>query len=164
MLCSLLHRIIHSIYVLSAEVITVISIDMVWEANRSFHSSIGLLFRLNGSHLKEHPWTIVNGTKDPPRGAIILLTPSGLRSFGRLLCRSSVKDHSGYSPSSLRASSQNTQQRRYTSHGLGALIGSHASGFHKCLGHAIDLASVPPLRVMNVETLAVHLIDMIRRQ
>src|ERR1700747_597988 len=92
MLCSLLHRIIHSIYVLSAEVITVISIDMVWEANRSFHSSIGLLFRLNGSHLKEHPWTIVNGTKDPPRGAIILLTPSGLRSFGRLLCRSSVKD------------------------------------------------------------------------
>jgi hypothetical protein len=42
--------------------------------------------------------------------------PLGCAAFGRLLCRSSVKDHSGYSPSSLRASSQNTQQRHYTSH------------------------------------------------
>jgi hypothetical protein len=40
----------------------------------------------------------------------------GCASFGRLLCRSSLKDHSGYSPSSLRASSQNTQQRHYTTH------------------------------------------------
>src|ERR1700756_1952621 len=47
--------------------------------------------------------------------------PLGCASFGRLLCRSSVKDHSGYAPSSLRASSQNTQQRRYTSHGFAAL-------------------------------------------
>ena len=39
--------------------------------------------------------------------------PPGCAYFGWLLCRSSVKDHSGYSPSSLRASSQNTQQRRY---------------------------------------------------
>ena len=48
--------------------------------------------------------------------------PPGRASFGRLLCRSSVEDHSGYSPSSLRASCQNTRRRRYTSHGLGALV------------------------------------------
>jgi len=34
---------------------------------------------------------------------------------------SSVKDHSGYSPSSRRAPSQNSQQRRYISLRLGAL-------------------------------------------
>src|ERR1700746_544800 len=48
--------------------------------------------------------------------------PPGRASFGRLLCRSSGEDHSGYSPSSLRASCQNTRRRRYTSHGLGALV------------------------------------------
>jgi hypothetical protein len=42
--------------------------------------------------------------------------PPGGAPFGWLLCRSLVKDHSGYSPSSLRASSQNSQQRHYTSH------------------------------------------------
>jgi hypothetical protein len=41
--------------------------------------------------------------------------PLGCASFGRLLCRS-LKDHSGYSPSSLRASSQKTPQRHHTSH------------------------------------------------
>ena len=38
------------------------------------------------------------------------------RFFERLLGRSSVKDHRGSSPSSLRAASQNSQQRHYTSH------------------------------------------------
>jgi hypothetical protein len=38
-----------------------------------------------------------------------------------VLCCSSVKDHSGYSPSSRRAPNQNPQQRCYTSHGSGAL-------------------------------------------
>jgi hypothetical protein len=47
--------------------------------------------------------------------------PPGHASFGGLLCRSSVEDHSGYSPSSLRVSSQNTRRRRYASHGLGAI-------------------------------------------
>ena len=42
--------------------------------------------------------------------------PAGCAPFGRLLCRSSGKDHRGYSPSSLRASIQNPQQRHYTSH------------------------------------------------
>ena len=42
--------------------------------------------------------------------------PAGCAAFDRLLCRSSAKDHRGYSPSSLRASSQNSQQRHYTSH------------------------------------------------
>jgi RES domain len=59
------------------------------------------------------------GATQPP--AHFHRNPAGCASFGRPLCRSSVEDHSGYSPSSLRASSQNTQQRRYTSHGLGAL-------------------------------------------
>jgi len=54
--------------------------------------------------------------------------PEGLRGFWRVLCCSSVKDHSGYSPSyrqsdsDRRAPSQNSQQRCYTSHGSGALI------------------------------------------
>jgi hypothetical protein len=39
-----------------------------------------------------------------------------------VLCCSSVKDHSGYSPSSRRAPSQNSQQRCYTSVRLGALV------------------------------------------
>jgi hypothetical protein len=39
-----------------------------------------------------------------------------------VLCCSSVKDHSGYSPSSRRAPSQNSQQRCYTSLRLGALV------------------------------------------
>ena len=41
--------------------------------------------------------------------------PKGCADFGRVLCCSSVKDHSGYSPSSRRAPSQNSQQRCYTS-------------------------------------------------
>src|SRR5258708_25520198 len=60
------------------------------------------------------------GATQPP--AHFHRNPSGRASFGRLLCRSSVEDHSGYSPSSLRASSRNTQRRHYTSHGLGALV------------------------------------------
>src|SRR5215469_7192286 len=60
------------------------------------------------------------GATQPP--AHFQRNPPGCASFGRLLCRSSVEDHSGYSPSSLRASIQNTQQRRYTSHGLGTLV------------------------------------------
>src|SRR5215469_9969709 len=59
------------------------------------------------------------GATQPP--AHFHRNPPGCASFAWLLCRSSVEDHSGYAPSSLRASSQNTQQRRYTSHGLGAL-------------------------------------------
>jgi hypothetical protein len=49
--------------------------------------------------------------------------PKGCADFGRVLCCSSVKDHSGYSysPSSRRAPNQNPQQRCYTSHGSGAL-------------------------------------------
>jgi hypothetical protein len=46
--------------------------------------------------------------------------PKGCADFGRVLCCSSVKDHSGYSPSSRRAPSQNSQQRCYTSLRLGA--------------------------------------------
>jgi len=44
----------------------------------------------------------------------------GCRKKRRADC-SSVKDHSGYSPSSRRAPGQNSQQRRYTSLRLGAL-------------------------------------------
>jgi RES domain len=59
------------------------------------------------------------GATQPP--AHFHRNPTGCASFGPLLCRSSVEDHSGYSPSALRASCQNTRQRRYTRHGLGAL-------------------------------------------
>jgi hypothetical protein len=45
----------------------------------------------------------------------------GLRGFWGVLCCSSVKDHTGYSPSSRRAPSQNSQQRCYTSLRFGAL-------------------------------------------
>ena len=45
-----------------------------------------------------------------------------LYTAGRKLFPSSLlEDHSGYIPSSLRASSRKTRRRRYTSHGLGAL-------------------------------------------
>jgi hypothetical protein len=47
---------------------------------------------------------------------------AGCADFGRVLCCSSVKDHSGYSPSSRRAPNQNPQQRCYTSHASGALV------------------------------------------
>jgi len=51
--------------------------------------------------------------------------PEGLRGFWPGVPRprdcSSVKDHSGYSPSSRRAPSQNSLQRCYTSLRLGAL-------------------------------------------
>jgi hypothetical protein len=50
------------------------------------------------------------------RRPIFIATLPGCASFGWLLCRSSVKDHSGYSLSSLRASNQNTLQRHYPSH------------------------------------------------
>jgi hypothetical protein len=63
---------------------------------------------------------------------VIHRKPSGPRVFRPAVRqppdRSSVKAHSGYSPSSLRASSRNRHQcqagsdRRYTSHGLGALV------------------------------------------
>src|ERR1700680_2131624 len=46
----------------------------------------------------------------------------GCADFVRVLCCSSVKDHSGYSPSRRRAPSQNSQQRCYTSLRLGALV------------------------------------------
>jgi len=46
------------------------------------------------------------GATQPP--ADFHRNPPGHASFGRLLCHSSVEDHSGYSPSWLRASSQNT--------------------------------------------------------
>jgi hypothetical protein len=54
------------------------------------------------------------------RGAGAAPTRRGCADFGRVLCCSSVKDHSGYSPSSRRAPSQNSQQRCYTSLRLGA--------------------------------------------
>ena len=55
------------------------------------------------------------------RGAGAAPTRRACADFGRVLCCSSVKDHSGYSPSSRRAPGQNSQQRRYTSLRLGAL-------------------------------------------
>src|SRR5271165_2870061 len=50
----------------------------------------------------------------------------GCADFGRVLCCSSVKDHSRYAPSSRRAPGQNSQQRCYTSLRLDALA---------CIGH-----------------------------
>ena len=55
------------------------------------------------------------------RGAGAAPTRRACADFGRVLCCSSVKDHSGYSLSSRRAPNQNPQQRCYTSHGSGAL-------------------------------------------
>ena len=61
------------------------------------------------------------------RGAGATPTRRACADFGRVLCCSSVKDHSGYSPSyrqsgsDRRAPSQNPLQRCYTSHGCGAL-------------------------------------------
>jgi hypothetical protein len=55
------------------------------------------------------------------RGAGAAPTRRACADFGRLLCCSSVKHHSGYSPSSRRASSQNSQQRCYTNLRLDAL-------------------------------------------
>ena len=55
---------------------------------------------------------------DLPDLRVLLLrhpNPKGCADFGRVLCCSSVKDHSGYSPSSRRAPGQNSQQRCYTS-------------------------------------------------
>src|SRR5215471_11361948 len=66
------------------------------------------------------------GATQPP--AHFHRNPPGRASFGRLLCRSSVEDHSGYSPSSLRASSRNTRRRRHTSNELGALVRHCAAG------------------------------------
>src|SRR5258705_3211171 len=72
--------------------------------------------------------------------------PKGCADFGRVLCCSSVKDHSGDSPSSRRAPSQNSQQRCYTSLRLGALMMSKRGRTR--LGFAILLAffrdRVPP--------------------
>jgi hypothetical protein len=48
-------------------------------------------------------------------------TRRAARDSGRVLCGPSVKDHSGYSPSSRRAPSQNSQQRCYSSLRIGAL-------------------------------------------
>jgi hypothetical protein len=57
------------------------------------------------------------------RSAGAASTPAeGRVAFGRVLCCSSVEDHSGYSPSSPRAPSQNLRQRYYTSLGNRALI------------------------------------------
>jgi len=50
------------------------------------------------------------------------IPPRLSRSLALPACISSVEDHSEYSPSSLRASSRKTRRRRYTSHGLGALV------------------------------------------
>jgi hypothetical protein len=55
------------------------------------------------------------------RGAGAAPTRRACADFGRVLCCSSVKEHSGYSPSSRRAPSQNSQQRCYPSLRLGAL-------------------------------------------
>jgi hypothetical protein len=61
------------------------------------------------------------------RGAGAAPTRRACADFGRVLCCSSVKDHSGYSPSyrqsgsDRRAPSQNSQQRCYPSLRLGAL-------------------------------------------
>jgi hypothetical protein len=60
------------------------------------------------------------GATQPP--AHFHRNPPGRASFGRLLCRSSVEDHSGYSPSPF-AHPAEIRRRRYTSHGLGALWG-----------------------------------------
>src|ERR1700726_4939938 len=57
------------------------------------------------------------------RGAGAAPTRRVARILARVLCCSSVKDHCGYSPSSRRAPSQNSQQRCYTSLRLGALDG-----------------------------------------
>ena len=60
--------------------------------------------------------------------------PKGCADFGRVLCCSSVKDHSGYSPSSRRAPSQNSRQRCYTNLRLGALPpSSHCSSVQERL-------------------------------
>jgi hypothetical protein len=47
------------------------------------------------------------------RGAGAAPNPKGCADFGQVLCCSSVKDHSGYSPSSRRAPSQNSQPRKH---------------------------------------------------
>jgi hypothetical protein len=60
------------------------------------------------------------------RGAGAGPTRRAARILAGVLCCSSVKDHSGYSPSyrqsgsDRRAPNQNSQQRCYTSHGSGA--------------------------------------------
>src|SRR5260221_13752412 len=90
--------------------------------------------------------------------------PEGLRDFGGDVppprdC-SSVKDHSGYSPSSRRAPSQNSQQRCYTSLRLGALelhdptfaritfeeLGRGSSGKRKKFTDHVSLITVPAFR------------------
>jgi DNA-binding NarL/FixJ family response regulator len=82
---------------------------------------------------------VTGGATQPP--AHFHRNPLGCASFGRLLCRSSVKDHSGYSPSSLRASSQNAQQRRYIS--LVSARASEDERMQAIAGGAVDFLRKP---------------------
>jgi hypothetical protein len=52
----------------------------------------------------------------PDRRPIFIATLWAARLLAGCFVAHRSKTHSGYSPSSLRASSQNTQQRHYTSH------------------------------------------------
>jgi len=76
------------------------------------------------------------------RGAGAAPTRRGCADFGRVLCRSSVKDHSGYAPSARRAPSQNSQQRCYTGLRLGALAPPKSAFYdfaRAVLMHSIEL-------------------------
>ena len=108
-------------YLVHQSVTGVVALRSKWAAGKAVRAGLALRRSISRS-IRDR------GATQPP--AYFHRNPPGCAPFDRLLCRSSVKDHSGYSPSSGAASASLVRATR-------------ATGDQQCVSRALSCARLP---------------------